>query len=93
MDIETPFLTRKILVVDDDVALNNSIREILSVSGFTKIYSAYSISEGIESFVNNSIDLIILDVMLPDGEGYLLEKYVRKQSDIPILFLTLELSN
>ena len=88
MDIETPFLTRKILVVDDDVALNNSIREILSVSGFTKIYSAYSISEGIESFVNNSIDLIILDVMLPDGEGYLLAKYVRKQSDIPILFLT-----
>lgn len=88
MDIETPFLTRKILVVDDDVALNNSIREILSVSGFTKIYSAYSISEGIESFVNNSIDLIILDVMLPDGEGYLLSKYVRKQSDIPILFLT-----
>ena len=87
MDIETPFLTRKILVVDDDVALNNSIREILSVSGFTKIYSAYSISEGIESFVNNSIDLIILDVMLPDGEGYLLSKYVRKQSDIPILFL------
>ena len=88
MDIETPFLTRKILVVDDDVALNNSIREILSVSGFTKIYSAYSISEGIESFVNNPIDLIILDVMLPDGEGYLLAKYVRKQSDIPILFLT-----
>ena len=88
MDIETPFLTRKILVVDDDGALNNSIREILSVSGFTKIYSAYSISEGIESFVNNSIDLIILDVMLPDGEGYLLAKYVRKQSDIPILFLT-----
>lgn len=88
MDIETPFLTRKILVVDDDVALNNSIREILSVSGFSKIYSAYSISEGIESFVNNSIDLIILDVMLPDGEGYLLSKYVRKKSDIPILFLT-----
>ena len=36
MDIETPFLTRKILVVDDDIALNNSIREILSVSGFKK---------------------------------------------------------
>ncbi|HEL1603825.1 TPA: response regulator transcription factor [Streptococcus suis] len=88
MDIETPFLTRKILVVDDDIALNNSIREILSVSGFKKIYSAYSISEGIESFINNSIDLIILDVMLPDGKGYLLSKYVRKNSDIPILFLT-----
>ena len=88
MDIEAPFLARKILVVDDDVALNHSIREILSVSGFSKIYSAYSISEGIESFVKNSIDLIILDVMLPDGEGYLLSKYVRKKSDIPILFLT-----
>ncbi|RLK62433.1 DNA-binding response regulator [Atopobacter sp. AH10] len=88
MNIENPFLTRKILIVDDDVALNNSIREILSVSGFTKIYSAYSISEGIESFIHHSIDLIILDVMLPDGEGYLLSNYIRKSSDIPILFLT-----
>lgn len=36
----------------------------------------------------NNIDLIILDIMLPDGEGYSLAKDVRKHSDIPILFLT-----
>ncbi|HEL0799920.1 TPA: response regulator transcription factor, partial [Streptococcus equi subsp. zooepidemicus] len=39
-------------------------------------------------FSVSQIDLIILDVMLPDGEGYLLSKYVRKTSDVPILFLT-----
>ncbi|MBS8115280.1 response regulator, partial [Streptococcus suis] len=44
--------------------------------------------EGIDIFSVSQIDLIILDVMLPDGEGYLLSKYVRKTSDVPILFLT-----
>lgn len=88
MNHEAQLLTKRILIVDDDIALSKSIKEVLISRGFKNISCAYSISEGIDVFSTSRIDLIILDVMLPDGEGYLLSKYVRKNSDTPILFLT-----
>ncbi|MDI5951951.1 response regulator transcription factor [Streptococcus equi subsp. zooepidemicus] len=88
MDFEIQLLNKHILIVDDDIALSESIKEVLVSRGFKNISIAYSISEGIDIFSVSQIDLIILDVMLPDGEGYLLSKYVRKTSDVPILFLT-----
>ena len=88
MSFEAQLLNKHILIVDDDTALSESIKEVLVSRGFKNISRAYSISEGIDVFSVSHIDLIILDVMLPDGEGYLLSQYVRKISDIPILFLT-----
>ncbi|EHJ53285.1 response regulator transcription factor [Streptococcus macacae] len=88
MDIRTQFPNKHILIVDDDVELNSSIKEILIISGFKEISCAYNITEGINIFTTQNIDLIILDIMLPDGEGYLLSDYIRKSSDIPIIFLT-----
>ncbi|MCO4500931.1 essential two-component response regulator [Streptococcus infantarius subsp. infantarius] len=88
MNFETQLLNKRILIIDDDVSLSQSIKEVLVNRGFKNISNAYSISEGIDIFSVSKIDFIILDVMLPDGEGYLLAKYVRKTSDIPILFLT-----
>lgn len=89
MNFESQFLLNKrILIVDDDISLSQSIKDVLYSRGFKNISCAYSISEGIDLFSVSKIDLIILDVMLPDGEGYLLSQYVRKTSDIPILFLT-----
>lgn len=88
MDFESQLLNKRILIVDDDTALSESIKEVLISRGFKNISCAFSISEGIDILSVSHIDLIILDVMLPDGEGYLLSKYVRKTSDVPILFLT-----
>ena len=88
MNFEAQLLNKRILIVDDDVSLSKSIKEVLVSRGFKNISNAYSISEGIDIFSISKIDLIILDVMLPDGEGYLLAQYIRKTSDIPILFLT-----
>ena len=88
MNFETQLLNKRILIIEDDVSLSQSIKEVLVNRGFKNISNAYSISEGIDIFSVSKIDFIILDVMLPDGEGYLLAKYVRKTSDIPILFLT-----
>lgn len=88
MCFEIQLLNKHILIVDDDTALSESIKEVLVSRGFKNISRAYSISEGIDVVSTSHIDLIILDVMLPDGEGYLLSQYVRKNSDIPILFLT-----
>ncbi|WP_303952160.1 response regulator transcription factor [Streptococcus vestibularis] len=88
MNFEVQLLKKSILIVDDDEALSESIKEVLASRGFQNIHVAYSISEGINVFSVSHIDLIILDVMLPDGEGYLLSEYVRESSDVPILFLT-----
>lgn len=88
MSFESQLLKKHILIVDDDTSLNQSIKEVLMSRGFNNISSSYSIDEGIDIFSVSKIDLIILDVMLPDGEGYLLAKYIRKSSDVPILFLT-----
>lgn len=88
MNFETQLLNKRILIIDNDVPLSQSIKEVLVNRGFKNISNAYSISEGIDIFSVSKVDFIILDVMLPDGEGYLLAEYVRKTSDVPILFLT-----
>ena len=86
MSFEAQLLNKHILIVDDDTALSESIKEVLVSRGFKNISRAYSISEGIDVFSVSHIDLIILDVMLPDGEGYLLSQYVRKSQIFQFYF-------
>lgn len=74
----------KILIVEDDITLNNGIA--LSLSGDYAIQS-YSIAEA-ESKLDESIDLIILDINLPDGNGIDFCRKIRKTSQVPIIFLT-----
>lgn len=82
------FSNINILIVDDDYTLNESVKDILISNGFKKIYSAYSINEAISIFNFQNIELIILDVVLPDGDGYYFSKQVRIESKIPIIFLS-----
>lgn len=77
----------KILLIEDDETLSMGIEYSLKNEGHdvtvaNKISSARSI-ESSESF-----DLILLDVTLPDGNGYEFCKEIRRKSDIPIIFLT-----
>lgn len=73
----------KILIVEDDRALNNGIA--LSLGG--RCLQAYSIAQA-RSLFNGSVDLIILDINLPDGSGLDYCKEVRKESGVAIIFLT-----
>lgn len=79
---------KKILIVDDDQKLNQTIHQILTINGFNNLASVYSIEEAMDLLDITHFDLILLDIMLPDGEGYQLAKYIRQYSDIPIIFLT-----
>lgn len=74
----------KILIVEDDTALNNGIA--LSLSEDDAI-QAYSIAEA-QNKLDESIDLIILDINLPDGNGVDFCRKIRKTSQVPIIFLT-----
>lgn len=74
----------KILIVEDDKALNNGIA--LSFHNDTSI-QAFTLEDA-NKMLNASIDLIILDINLPDGSGLDFCKKVRETSQVPILFLT-----
>ncbi len=78
----------KILVVDDEVEILNLIKKALKKEGFENIYIADNGTNGLEIFKNRNPDLAILDIMLPDIEGYDVCKKIRQTSDIPVLFLS-----
>ena len=78
---------RKILIVDDEVELLNLLKMVLTKEGFKNIYTAQNGNDAIDLFKNINPDLAILDVMLPDMEGYDICKIIRKTSNIPVLFL------
>ncbi|MBM7542805.1 response regulator transcription factor [Amphibacillus cookii] len=78
----------RILIVDDENDLCQLMKTSLNKEGFTMIETAGSVQEGWQKFQDFSPKLAILDVMLPDGEGYDLCKKIREVSRIPILFLS-----
>ena len=78
----------RILIVDDEQDLCQLMKTSLTKEGFSDIETAASIEEGWNKFQTFEPNLIILDVMLPDGEGYDLCKKIREVSRIPILFLS-----
>ncbi|MBD5522683.1 MAG: response regulator transcription factor [Lachnospiraceae bacterium] len=87
--MEHSFLhSKKILLVDDETELRKLVIDILSDDGFANIIEADSVQTGISSAMHEKPDLAILDVMLPDGDGFSLMKELRTFTDIPIIFLT-----
>ena len=74
----------KILIVEDDRALNNGIALSL---GEYDVEQVFCLDEA-EKILDESFSLIILDVNLPDGNGLDFCKKVRKESNIPVIFLT-----
>ncbi|KOF56053.1 MULTISPECIES: response regulator transcription factor [Clostridium] len=77
----------KILLVEDDEALALGIEFTLQEEGY-KVFRAGTLKEGKSIFETEALELIILDVSLPDGSGYSLCKYIRTKSEVPIMFLT-----
>lgn len=80
--------TKKLLLVDDERELLKMVTAILKDDGFENTVSAASVKEGIAVAENEKPDLAILDVMLPDGDGFSLMEQMRSFTDVPIIFLT-----
>lgn len=75
----------KILLVEDDETLSMGIEYSLKNDGF-EVECAYTLKQAEEKY--EDVDMILLDVTLPDGTGYDLCRKVRKKSEVPIIFLT-----
>lgn len=78
----------KILIVDDNAELVNLIAAILKEDGYRKVLTAGSMKEGMEIFRESRPDMAVLDIMLPDGDGFSMFAKMREESEIPILFLS-----
>lgn len=76
-----------ILLVEDDITLAMGIEYSLKNEGFN-VYTVGKIKDAKEKISNSYIDIILLDVNLPDGNGYELCKEIRVDSEVPIIFLT-----
>ena len=87
--MERSFLhTKKILLVDDEPELRKLVIDILSDDGFSNIIDAGTVKTGLIFARQEKPDLAILDVMLPDGDGFSLMKKLRAFTNIPVIFLT-----
>ena len=76
-----------ILIVEDDKTTNDLISDYLSDAGHST-YQVYDGAEALTVYAENSIELIILDIMLPNMNGLQVLSEIRKTSDIPVLMLT-----
>lgn len=77
-----------ILVVDDEKSLLENLYNFLKSKGFKKVYTAKSLEESRFKLENFEIDLIVLDLMLPDGSGFDLLKEVRQTSNVAVIILS-----
>ncbi|ADI00150.1 response regulator transcription factor [Salisediminibacterium selenitireducens] len=81
-------MNERILVVDDEMDLRVLLKEALKQEGYTEVVTAANLSEAWDQFILIEPDLIILDIMLPDGNGLDFCAKIRGHSTVPILFLS-----
>ncbi len=77
---------KRILIVEDDYAMNDGITFALEKEGYS-VHSAYSLKEA-EKYLKQKMNLILLDVNLPDGDGRDFLKDVLAGQPVPVLLLT-----
>lgn len=79
---------KRILLVDDEQALLDLVFSILTEEGFGNLRGAKTVREALLAAKDFQPELAILDVMLPDGNGFDLMRQLKASGDYPILFLT-----
>ena len=77
----------KILMVDDDTKLCRLVKDYLAPFGFA-VEAAHTGISGLEKTKAENFDAMILDVMMPEMDGFEVLKEIRKFSNIPVLMLT-----
>lgn len=78
---------KKVLLVEDNETIVMGLKYSLEQEGF-QVISSKSIMESKEKLKEEKIDLILLDVSLPDGNGFDICKEIKQNSDVPVIFLT-----
>jgi DNA-binding response OmpR family regulator len=80
-------MSRKILIADDEQHILDTVRAYLADAGF-QVLTVKNGRDALFTFRHERPDLVILDVMMPELDGWDAARLIRKESDVPILFLT-----
>jgi two-component system, OmpR family, response regulator RegX3 len=83
----------EILLVDDEKSIVKLMETVLRKEGFSSIHTAYTAEEALECVSRHTIDIVVLDVMLPGQSGFDICPKIREISDAYILFLTARVSD
>ncbi|KUR61467.1 response regulator transcription factor [Bacillus safensis] len=81
-------LQSKVLMIDDEKEILELINTVLTREGIDRVITASTARDGLAKFHQEQPDLVILDIMLPDGEGYDICRQIRETSHVPIIFLS-----
>lgn len=79
---------KKILLVDDEEEILTMVTGFLREDGYTQIRTASTVADALSVWRQWEPELAVLDVMLPDGDGFSLMRQLRAFTDVPIIFLT-----
>ncbi len=77
----------RILIVDDENELQNMVKDILTQAGY-ETDAALSCAQAMDRFQAGNPNAVLLDINLPDGDGFSLFRQFRESRDVPILFLS-----
>lgn len=80
-------MATKIFVIDDDTAVTDLLSVLLTSQGF-EVWATNSSSEGLTNIREKTPDLVILDLMMPEMDGWEVCRAVRTFSDVPIIVLS-----
>ncbi len=80
-------MSRSVLLVEDDPRVRRSLRLALEDEGYS-VDEAADGRSGLQALASHAPDVVLLDVMLPDGDGFSVCRAIRQESDVPVIMVT-----
>ncbi|WP_422486854.1 response regulator transcription factor [Gudongella sp. DL1XJH-153] len=80
-------MKQKVLIIDDDIELCDLVKKYLETEGY-EVTTKHNGTDGLMEGLTNSFQLVVLDVMLPQKNGFDVLADLRKKSGVPVLMLT-----
>jgi two-component system response regulator VanR len=80
-------MNKKILIIEDEVAIQDILKNYLEDVGYV-VETADDGMEGYSKFQRGAFDLILLDIMMPKIDGYVVLEMIRKESNVPVMMIT-----
>ena len=77
-------MKKRLLIIEDDVDIALMMKEYLVKESY-EVYTAFNGEDGIKEFMENNIDLVLLDVMMPGIDGFTVLSKIRAFSNVPFV--------